>query len=872
MVARFNAIKAHAASDASAGPSVASMAPIKEVVENEYDNRLVPVAKGQLEEVDNVDEKQQQTADVEKPKQESAIECEEKSEPHPQPAPVMIKTVPNAAPPSPEPAPRVDLTVKVPTTPSTPTKSTLSQGTPRSRARATSIAEAKKKLAAARKISSSPGASRDKTVMGGIVNKMEDEERDKTRKERRESYENKLRQTIERVHGDAEAQARVGDCMEYKGSPSVPLRSLKASKIRARSPRFADEHKSRLMAPAEDEKKRLSDGLGDEEVQSRERWSDEFGRGVGASRLSDEFDGGRLSYGSARSHGTNGDESNAQKVTIAPRLSSSARTVSDELNALRLSDEFGMARTGTPERAVTIETSTESIRSAGDKTWQEKAKLAAKARQHRKWQHSSTPPKAAKDEVKPMTSDDSQDEDQEVNAYTWIKTKAEKFRQLQMEVKNAAEGNERGSDAYGRSEREQAAERDEYQPTDALDTYETEGPQEKGTFHMKMMAAKTSPSPSKKPQLTEHFMKESTAKIRHQSLPQPAVIISVSESLAKTSTGKSASRSSTLSGYKTLVPSRSDASKHSEPSLTQLTVSTSDVASFARESFSPKLAGEAFLSESKETDGQQLPNHFEDDDFQSNFDWAMDAFSPTSWPGGQSTSEDSKWDNVVPDTPNSLAAPPSLEEKRGWDLHANAQTVVESGGQEEEQQAKAPKKKMVEWDSWGQTGFDDEQFEEEQRDDVGHEEARAEAEARVTELEDHGGKFHVGDCSVQYEGFDSLRQEYHVSSPDVMSKCSEGTIGSVTEFDLISLFEVSVSDSFADVISKKDSFPACDAKENDASAASWGSDKVLKETDDSTNFNSAFPSLRSGAAIDASTLFGDFGHGVQWGEWYKRVK
>jgi hypothetical protein len=85
-----------------------------------------------------------------------------------------------------------------------------------------------------------------------------------------------------------------------------------------------------------------------------------------------------------------------------------------------------------------------------------------------------------------------------------LKVKDEKFCELQMQVKNAAEGNEWGSDAYGRSECEQAAERDEYQPTDALDTYETEEPgcllspsrmselQEKGTFHVKMMAAKNS--------------------------------------------------------------------------------------------------------------------------------------------------------------------------------------------------------------------------------------------------------------------------------------------------------------------------------------------------------------------------------------------
>jgi hypothetical protein len=45
-----------------------------------------------------------------------------------------------------------------------------------------------------------------------------------------------------------------------------------------------------------------------------------------------------------------------------------------------------------------------------------------------------------------------------------LKVKDEKFCELQMQVKNSAEGNEWGSDAYRRSECEQAAERDEYQP------------------------------------------------------------------------------------------------------------------------------------------------------------------------------------------------------------------------------------------------------------------------------------------------------------------------------------------------------------------------------------------------------------------------
>jgi hypothetical protein len=357
-------------------------------------------------------------------------------------------------------------------------------------------------------------------------------------------------------------------------------------------------------------------------------------------------------------------------------------------------------------------------------------------------------------------------------------------------------------------------------------------------------------SPKKKYQMQDTIKKEPT------SLSQPSLSNSTSEpstSLPTQARIADVAIPSTTQ-YKSLLPSRSDASKHSL-SINQLTISTSDVQSFVQSSdVSPKLAGEDFLL-SKDTDGQHRSNDFDDDEFQSNFDWPpVDAFSPTSWGAGApgpSTSEDSKWNTVVPDTPNSLTAPVTVDEKIGWDFKTTG-PAVEWGEAEEETDRTAKKG----WNSsWGKVWDEGNDALFDNRDESISEEAMKEAEARISELselagvsgyEGFSGVEHA-DCPSRMESRDgpSPREDnINVSSPGIESKCSEGTMGTATEFDPISLFE----------IEKMDSFPACNVEENDASVVSWASAKVLKPHDDSAN--SAFASLRAGAPMDASTLFG----------------
>jgi hypothetical protein len=279
----------------------------------------------------------------------------------------------------------------------------------------------------------------------------------------------------------------------------------------------------------------------------------------------------------------------------------------------------------------------------------------------------------------------------------------------------------------------------------------------------------------------------------------------------------------------------------------------------------PKLAGEEFLSMSKDTEARQPSNDFDEDQFQSNFDWPMDAFSPTSWGAGQpcSSSEDSKWDGAVPGTPNSLTAPATTEEKKGWDFNAGPAVEWEEVDQEN---IKSPKKSTANCEKlWEQTQWENERDDvpDERNDEVINEEARAEAEARICELSELGmdgasgidryeGFTHVGhaDCPSRMESRDCaspLEEHKEAYSPGIESKCSEGTMGTATEFDPISMF------GFSGDIEEKSSFPGCDSVENDASAVSWASAKVLKLNDDAT---SAFASLKAGAPLDASTLFG----------------
>lgn len=819
---------------------------------------------------------------------------------------------------------KTTLSIQIPSTPTTSTP--LARGTPRSR-RNTSIADAKKKLAAARKVSSSPKPSVDKEVLNEVASQFD--ERGGNR-----AVKNSIKPAVEDNAAGGEKAVTKDDTRENveqativvnhnigtksKISISSPSarRSDKIVKIRARSTRIADRHKGLLssLAPEPETKKRLRDEfakmtkvssverfdepknrLSEEfkvaKVPSKETWSDEFNEpkqprsSIDDARLSD--DGKRLSYGS------------------------DTQTISDELNASRLCDEIKHRMSVFSAQRLSIESAateasgftliakdnvTESRQPQMKKTWQEQAKIAAKAKQYRKWQQQATPGTRGNEQMIDIEYEEESKENlglYQTNVHVHhLRDDGFLFEpkpQVNGEGVSILLSSEGGlfeprpqykSDDFNRSisyDDEQLVEAEcpltpsqmaylhenqvyhvDQEPEEE-DAEEELAPDEDGMSPVHIFEMQDAVKPKPAP-----------ASVAQPSLSASASESSITKSRKENSVGVKV-KDSSASRYKTLVPSRSDASKHSEHSLNQLTMSVSDAQSFVpvepgpSDLTTPKLAGEEFLSMSKDTEARQPSGDFDDDQFQSNFDWPMDAFSPTSWGAGQpcSSSEDSKWDNAVPDTPNSLSAPAAIKEKKGWDFKAGPAIEWEEVDQEN---IKSPKKSTAENESlWVQTEWDNERDDvpDERDDDAIDEEARAEAEARICELSELGmdgasgidryeGFTHVehADCPSRMESRDcaSPRDEHNeVSSPGIESKCSEGTMGTATEFDPISMF------GFSEENEEKGSFPEIDSVENDASAVSWASAKVLKLNDDAT---SAFASLRAGAPIDASTLLG----------------
>ncbi|KAL3787587.1 hypothetical protein HJC23_000075 [Cyclotella cryptica] len=918
MVARFNAIKHQTSmtSDSSAIsglPSVASSLPAEEREGNDS-SRLDDYLSSKNE------SNQQANASDMQEDEPAAKHGESTPKNSPESAPYVSE--PTNSAPQPKPAPFHDLSVKVSstTTPATPSKdpSAPTPTTPRSsrstKSRSTSIADAKKKLAAARMVSSSPSRpNRDKAVIGEIATKMSEEERTERRQDagRKSEVESTPCVAFDNEHdrkgrGEHIAVNRQMGSESKRPSLSVNTsaiamtRSEKIAKIRAKSPRFADRYIGRQSYAIEDGiEDTKSDGFDKRlSTASTERWSEEFTKPVRpehtddcSQRLNDGFD---------------------------------APSMSDEFNSQRLS--HGSVKSEASSKCCSIENMKriENLQTGGKKTWHEQAKIAEKARKYRQWQQNSMPSskvavqnktteaiaKLSTDECHGKTKS-MQEGKEKVNAH------ASMNQEMKGKDSQVSDHYPFDSATSEEAERVPPVTREAFPHYETIRTsnsqstdtsHQTEEPicpltpsrmaslQGKQEYHMKMMAAASAakkgtavltspPASNLTSPLKEHFEKENAVNTNPSSSMPPSLLHSVSESSsAKPKIGKSAntaSLNSDASEYKVLVPSRSDAqdsqsksivSKFSEPLLNQLTVSTSDVQSFipieegSGEGFSPKLAGEEFLTNSKDTDVYRHSDEFDKPHFQNNAEWPMDAFSASSWGGEQpSTSEDSKWDNTVPDTPNSLTKPATFEEKNGWNLHTNALTVVEWEGKNEEQ-VKSTNDVFSEWEAWGHAEWNYQQTNEEGRDNQVNVEARAEAEARINELEeqDYGFQLDEASCSVQYEGFGAVehadcpsRRDSRdasprpVSSPDVQSKCSEGTMGTATEFDPMSMFEA--SDSLSDGIIKNDSFPACDMEENDVSAISWASVKVLKPNDDSSN--SAFASLRSGAPMDASTLF-----------------
>lgn len=923
MVARFNAIK-HQNSMTSELSGLSGLDTAKH--DRRDSGRLDVYLATKDEEVrdDGGSEEQAERADeTPRPEVVNAQEAQEPVQESLQPEPALGKSAEPAeenplsqSKPSPPPvntASEPTLSVQIP---STPTKSTISvRNTPRSR-RGASIADAKKRLAAARKVSSSPKPSVDKAVLREVASKFD--ERDSVKKDLQVDCKaevdkvttaEKNTDTFTSVGGGQSAETQqqttilVNHDTHIKAKISITSpsakRSDKIAKIRARSPRLADRHKALLstlvaVEKQEDEpKKRLSDDFGrvareepesqssDEykvaNVPNKERWSDEFNESTRShvmnegAHLSDDFSK-RLGYGS------------------------DPQTVSDELIASRMSDEFSSTQRMSIETATTEATGAtlvakdnvmENPQPKVKKTWQEQAKIAAKAKQYCKWQQHATPTKKP---VEPVMELGSYEEETKENfgSYQATMQNSEAGRLMENEgylfepepqVNNELlgfMGNKGGlfeprphhkSQEFGDSTSYDDQTGDECPLAPSQMAYFNENQE----YHVDDVTADEEAQDDDSPDLSspDQRFEMQDIKLKPVSLSQPSLSKSTSESSAtKPTTARSTSQ------YKTLVPSTSDTSKHSEISLNQLTISVSDAQSFVpaeQESLelSPKLAGEEFLS-SKDTEAQQQRSKdFENDQFQSNFDWPVDAFSPTSWGAGQPSlsSDDSKWDKAVPDTPNSLSAPTSVEEKKGWDF--NASMAVE-WGEVEPESGKLPNKSKGEWDSsWGQTEWDDanDNVVDERDGDIINEDARAEAEARInelSELETDGASgvdryegFNIvehADCPSRMESRDcaSPHAEYtDVLSPGLESKCSEGTMGTATEFDPISMFEA--SESLEGDVEKKDSFPAC-AEENDASAVSWGSAKVFKPNNDEAS--SAFASLRAGAPMDASTLFG----------------
>ena len=837
-----------------------------------------------------------------------------------------------------------DLSVEIPLTPSKHTP--RAQSTPRSR-RNTSIADAKKKLAAARKVSSSSKPSKDNDVLRDHAKEiavkldMNDLKENPIKGEDiAENKNDKKQPSNDKKQTQKEAAIVVNHTIGTKSKISVTSsgdrRSDKIAKIRARSPHIADRHKGLLKVSAQVEepiepktsssvecakvdrterKKEAKKPSGDEfggalYDATKDRWSDELNKPIrlqphvdDALHSSDVIDNKRLSYGSDTS--TIRDRSNSPKK-LSEEIDS--RRMSDELNTSRLSIESGTTiASGSTLLAQDRGAELRHQRPKIQKTWQQQSKIVAKAKQYRKWQHHTTAQKKTADSSSAESIVERIEEENQVYHGSYYEGTLQQEDVLEPKVRAKSEAFDEATESLTELFEPEPqtndkgfcglvdGEEDEFDQqassnglsglVDVNEGLFEPRPQYKSDVNLGP-GCPLEPSQiaylheNQEYHIEEEDVQEEEARSENEENHPSQAIGEVAETqlistyqfaMSKSTNGSSAINPSAIAGvkaepacstitqYKTLVPSRSDASKHSELSLNQLTVSTSEAQS---------LAGVEFLSMSKDTDAQQKSNDFDDDQFQSQFDWPVDAFSPTSWGAGQaepSSSEDSKWDKSVPDTPNSLTAPANVEDKSGWDLKVTGPTV-EWGGEDNE----PSKKTESEWDSsWGQTewnGIENDQPDEHE-DDV-NDEAKREAEERINELNE------VDMCGVsnvdQYEGFSEVehtdcpsrmessdglspRADYsNILSPSGESKCSEGTMGTATEFDPISMFEA--SESFSAGIEKKDSFPTCDVNKNIESIASWGSAKILKPNDDSTN--SAFASLRAGNPMDASTLFG----------------
>ena len=944
MVARFNAIKHHN------NIAESMTAPQAEKVAGNQENRLykkepIQISVGNNDRDVVTDEEVREEAEataVEPPQQEVVLESKLENSSGPtvrsKPPNVTLATTT----PSISTTRKTALSVEIPLTPSKNTP--RARSTPRSR-RNTSIADAKKKLAAARKVSSSskPRIEKDdlKDHAKEIAVKLDRNEWDENpakvesmaeNENEKEGLSNEKKEIQEK--SSIVVKHKIGTKSKISITSPGGRRSDKIAKIRARSPRIADRHKGLVKASAQldepiEPKKSLSVEFAkvaptereketkkpssDEFAYTKERWSDEFNEPIrpqpsadDAPYLGDVFDNQRLSYGSDSS--TTRDQSKNLK-----KLSAEMNThmMSDEFSSPRLSIESGTTvASGSTLLARDREAEQQHQKPKMQKTWQEQSKIVAKAKQYRKWQHHTTTTTKKTD----------------ISVVEPIVERFEEVKEGHLHL-GSYEGNVQQGDLFepklraaskmrdGMSESEPPlfepkpqsnvesfcglvdSEDDEFEPQTRSNGLSGLVDVKEGLFEPRPqyksddnLGPECPLDPSQIAYLHENQEyhieeeevqeEEARSKVKENDRSQaigdatetqliPARQFSMSNSTPGSSVVKPSTIATvdteqvypTTTQYKTLVPSRSDASKHSELSLNQLTVSTSEVQS---------LAGVEFLSMSKDTDAQHRSDDFEDDQFQSQFDWPVDAFSPTSWGAGQaepSSSEDSNWEKAVPDTPNSLTAPATAEDKSGWDFKG-ASSAVEW---EAEKENEPTKKTEDEWDSsWGQTELDDTQNDTaDEREDGVDEKARREAEERINELNE------LDICGVsdvdQYEGFSedehadcpsrmeskdgySPRAEYsNVLSPSGESKCSEGTMGTATEFDPISMFEA--SESFSVDIEKKDSFPTCDVNKNIESVASWSSAKVLKPNDDSTN--SAFGSLRAGNPMDTSTLFGN---------------
>lgn len=832
------------------------------------------------------------------------------------PKPLSVNTIAN----------KTTLSVEIP---QTPTKNPpQSRSTPRSR-RNTSIADAKKMLAAARKVSSSPKPSSNNSALKEHAKEMECK-LDQEEKMNEIEANVEVKESVAAINREnqmeplpKEEERNENSLLQENTDHEIPTKTLvtnspsssrleKVAKIRARSPHLIHRHKGVSVAMATEEekggaKKRLSDEYNDvlRRVPTPERWSDEFNTTSDRPLQSDDgSDGQRLSY-------------DADTRLNCDKLNSYGQ--GEEGKSQRMSNDLSSQR---PSIESTNSDATGSTLVATDNRQHQdkKSKIASKAKQYRKWQQRNST--TTKEEAQSDVSCYHEESKESFGSYQ-VNMQSDGYL---FEPKPQASGL---VDKVGDMFEPRPQYKSEY---NVHQIYEPECPltpsqmaylYENQEYHVDDEQTQIEYYPGIGSQIADverEMPNEQTTLLMYAHdadaeadiidpvvAPEPAILLMSPQgqseksffSASEPSTKKSTTSIEKLvnvqavSQYKTLLPSKSDASK--ELSLNQLTISVSEAQSFVPaqqgSSDTPKLAGEAFLTMSKDTETPHPSNDFDDDQFQSNFDWpveafsptSLDAFSPTSWGAGQlgpSSSGDSKWESNVPDTPDSLTAPVTEEERVGWDFKATSPAVV--WGDAEEKNA-APTKdareranpgSAVEWDeageeistptmkadsSLGGIHWNNEQISAvDERDDIMNEEARVEAEARIGELAglelepsvdryEGFGEVEHRDCPSRMESRDGPSPREQSSddlSPGIESRFSEGTEDTATEFDPISLFGAA----------EEGSFPACGAAGNDASAVSWTSTKILKANDDSTN--SAFPSLHAGNPMDASTQFG----------------